>query len=69
MSHQIFLELGQRPLGHADLDCDGSVNAFDLGILLGAWGPCLPQADCPADLNADGLVNAFDLAILLGAWG
>lgn len=49
-----------------DLNGDGEVNAIDLGILLGAWGPC---AGCPADLNGDGQVNAIDLGILLGAWG
>jgi hypothetical protein len=43
------------------------VNGLDLGILLGAWGPC--GAPCPADLNGDGAVNGQDLGILLGAWG
>jgi Dockerin type I domain len=49
----------------ADLNGDGTVNAADLAILLGAWGPC---AGCDADLNGDGTVDAPDLAILLGAW-
>ena len=49
-----------------DLDSSGEVGAFDLAVLLGAWGPC---ENCPADLNGDGLVGAFDLALLLGAWG
>lgn len=49
----------------ADLDCDGSVGAPDLAILLGAWG----TKDCAADLDEDGIVGASDLAILLGAWG
>ncbi len=52
------------PLG--DLDLDRGVNAVDLGILLGNWGPCQPSER--ADLNADGKVDATDLAILLGAW-
>jgi hypothetical protein len=47
-----------------DFNCDGTVDAIDLGILLGAWG----NADDPADLNGDGAVDASDLAILLGAW-
>jgi hypothetical protein len=47
-----------------DLNCDGSVDAQDLAILLGAWG-----SSGPGDLDADGIVNAADLAILLGAWG
>ncbi|MFM1822554.1 MAG: hypothetical protein RI967_820 [Planctomycetota bacterium] len=49
----------------ADLDGDGMVNAADLAILLGAWGP----GAGPADLDGDGQVDASDLAILLGAWG
>ncbi len=54
----------------ADLNDDGEVEAFDLAILQGAWGPCPPApAFCLADLDCDGKVGAFDLAILLGAWG
>ncbi|MCH8912779.1 MAG: hypothetical protein IIA33_04335 [Planctomycetes bacterium] len=49
-----------------DLDGNGTVGAFDLALLLGAWGPC---AGCSADINGDGTVGAFDLALLLGAWG
>ncbi|MCZ6654434.1 MAG: FG-GAP-like repeat-containing protein [Planctomycetota bacterium] len=49
-----------------DLDGSGDVGAFDLALLLGAWGPC---EDCSADLNGDGQVGAFDLALLLGGWG
>jgi hypothetical protein len=45
-----------------DLNGDGTVNAEDLAILLGAWGTAL------ADLDGDGTTNASDLAILLGAW-
>ncbi len=52
------------PLG--DLDGDCRVDAWDLALLLGSWGPC---AGCPADLNGDGGVGAADLAILLGNWG
>jgi hypothetical protein len=57
----------------ADLNCDGHVNGFDLGILLGQWtgtasySPCPPHQD--ADLNADCKVNGFDLGLMLGAWG
>lgn len=52
-----------------DLNGDGVVGAFDLAMLLGAWGPCVAGQSCCADLNGDGLVEAFDLAMLLGAWG
>jgi len=50
------------PLG--DLDCDGSVGASDLALLLGSWGP--GEA---GDLDGDGSVGPGDLAILLGNWG
>ncbi len=50
-------------LNPADLNGDGSVNAADLAVLLGAWG-----SSGPGDLNGDGVVNAADLASLLGAW-
>jgi len=48
-----------------DIDGDGTVNASDLGTLLGAWG----NPGGSADLSGDGLVDASDLGILLGAWG
>ena len=51
---------------NADLNGDGNVNAADLAMLLGSWGPC---AGCPADFNGDDQVDAFDLAQLLGHWG
>ncbi len=63
------------PCVPADIDCDGSVGAFDLAQLLGAWGqcpePCTPGAaeTCPADFDHDCQVTAADLAQLLGNWG
>lgn len=48
----------------ADLNCDGTVDAADLAILLGAWS----TADPAADLDDSGNVDAADLAILLGSW-
>ncbi|MEC9374212.1 MAG: M64 family metallopeptidase [Planctomycetota bacterium] len=48
----------------ADLNIDGGVGPFDLGILLGSWGP----SDSRADINGDGVVNSADLGILLGSW-
>ncbi len=53
----------------ADFDCDGSVGASDLLILLASWGPCADCEDCPADLNGDCAVGAADLLILLANWG
>ncbi|MCH8054131.1 MAG: hypothetical protein IH895_08735, partial [Planctomycetes bacterium] len=59
-----------------DFDNSGAVGAFDLAILLGAWGlcpePCTPGEPidtCPADLSGDCVIGAFDLALLLGSWG
>ncbi len=49
-----------------DLNGDGAINAADLALMLGSWGPC---GLCAADLNGDGVVSAADLAIMLGAWG
>jgi hypothetical protein len=49
----------------ADLDTDGDVDATDVALLLGAWGPCLR---CGADIDRDGIVAAPDLAILLASW-
>jgi hypothetical protein len=49
-----------------ELTGDGVIDAADLAVLLGAWGPCLA---CDADLTTDSFVDAADLAILLGAWG
>jgi len=47
----------------ADLNGDGTRDAADLAVMLGAWGT-------PAgDANADGSTDAQDLAVLLGAWG
>jgi hypothetical protein len=53
--------------GFADLNCDGTVNGFDLGLLLGAWGT--DGGASGADLDADGTVSGFDLGLLLGSWG
>jgi len=50
----------------ADLTGDGVIDASDLLVLLGAWGPNPGHA---ADLNHDGIVDTADLLVLLGAWG
>jgi len=58
--------VAESPTVFGDLNGDGIVNGIDLGLLLGAWGPCPPP--CPPDINEDGIVDGFDLALLLGAW-
>ena len=56
--------------GSCPTDSDGSGNtgAFDLAILLGAWGPVTPDSAC-LDADENGFIGAFDLAVLLGSWG
>ena len=56
---------GKKPCIAGDVDCDGVVDANDLGALLGAWGSANPAAD----FNGDGVVGADDLAVLLANWG
>lgn len=60
------VSIGRRA-GSADLNGDGIVDGADLGLLLGAWGPC-PSSCCAADLNLSGEVDGADLGLLLGAW-
>ena len=52
----------------ASASCGGGVgvDATDLAMLLGAWGP---NPGHPADFNGDGQVDAEDLATILAAWG
>lgn len=52
------------PCSPADFDCNGTVDAADLAVLLAGWG-----AAGQADLNQSGAVDAADLAILLASWG
>lgn len=49
----------------ADINLDGTVDAADLGLLIGAWS----TSDAAADINGDGTVDAADLGLLIGAWG
>jgi hypothetical protein len=51
--------------GPGDFNGDGSVNGFDLGVLLASWGPC---SGCNADLDGSGNVDGGDLAFLLSIW-
>ncbi len=49
----------------ADLNCDGSVDANDLGLLLLGFGGTGELGD----LNDDGIVDGVDIGILLSNWG
>ena len=46
-----------------DINIDGVVNGFDLGLLLSGWAQ-----PGPTDLNNDGTTNGFDLGLLLSHW-
>lgn len=62
-SHLHPIEVGEFSSILGDINSDGTVNASDLGLLLGGWG----QAGS-TDLDNDGTTGSADLAILLGAW-
>ena len=68
-SYVIFGRPDSCQICEADLTDDGVVDATDLALLLGSWGPCGDPDDCAADFNGDGTVGPFDLAVLLGSWG
>jgi hypothetical protein len=56
------------PANPADLNGDGAVNGFDLGLLLADWGRCPAKSSCSADLDGNGLINGVDLGLLLSEW-
>ncbi|MFO0828534.1 MAG: hypothetical protein U0572_10350 [Phycisphaerales bacterium] len=60
-----FLSIACASSCLGDINGNGTVDAADLAILLGAWG----LAGQAADLDGSGIVDAADLAMLLGAWG
>jgi hypothetical protein len=51
-----------------DVNSDGTVNVFDLSILLTNWA-LTGRTRSQGDLDANGTVNIFDLSILLTNWG
>ena len=55
-------DIDVAPCNPADFDCNGIVNGYDLGMLLGNWG------SPGGDLNGDGTTDGADLTLLLGAW-
>ena len=63
----LLISYTQPTIDPCDLDADGSVDAIDLGLLLGAWGAC-GMPTCAADVNADASVDEADLEELLLAW-
>lgn len=53
----------------ADLNGDGVVNGYDLGLFFISWGECPAEPGCPGDLDFDGLVEGSDLGLFFLAWG
>ena len=51
-----------------DLNQSGTVDVFDLFLLLDGWGPC-PPSPCLGDSNFDNEINVFDLFDMLASWG
>ena len=49
----------------ADVDCNGTIDAADLGLILAAWN----TSEMQYDLDGDGVVAGGDLGLLLGTWG
>ncbi|MCG3125393.1 MAG: hypothetical protein CHACPFDD_00212 [Phycisphaerae bacterium] len=51
-----------------DINCDGSVNGFDIESFLGMLTACCPPCSpCAGDTNWDGSLNGFDVDPLLNA--
>ncbi|MCA9284545.1 MAG: hypothetical protein KDA22_04995, partial [Phycisphaerales bacterium] len=51
-----------------DVDGNGVVDGADIGIVLGAWGPCPTAFPCVGDVNLDGVVDGSDLGMVLAGW-
>jgi hypothetical protein len=49
-----------------DLDCDGSIDIGDVGVMADNW---LITGPIPGDFDADGSVNFVDFAIFSNVWG
>ncbi len=55
-------------LAAGDVDGDGSVDGYDLGAVLSAWGPVPAGIRSAADFDGNQLVNGADLGELLTRW-
>jgi len=53
-----------------DVDCNGSTDGSDLGIVLINWGPCPGgSVGCEGDIDRTGDVDAGDIAMVMLGWG
>ncbi len=64
---KVSVEVGVPPM-LGDLNCDGSIDGADLGLLLAAWGECAQCPGCLADLDGNCAVDGGDLGLLLANW-
>jgi hypothetical protein len=62
-----FASAGPPPFCPGDVDKSGEVDADDLLIVIGDWGPC--HGRCQGDCDDSGEVDMTDLLIVLGNWG
>lgn len=54
----------------SDLDCSGSTDGGDLGIVLLNWGPCDGNVPgCVGDIDLNGFIDAGDIAMIMLGWG
>ncbi|NTV30758.1 DUF1565 domain-containing protein [candidate division WWE3 bacterium] len=56
----------------SDVNRDGGVNVFDLGVLIGLYGTSVESSNIlsvQSDINHDGSIDIFDLGILSSMWG
>jgi hypothetical protein len=51
-----------------DINGDGVVNIFDLGIITGNWQQTVPPAPANADILGVGIINLLDLGMVTGHW-
>ncbi len=64
MEEDVILRIGNKV---GDIDGDGTVNIYDLNVVLGAWGQDAAIGS-PADISGDGTVGIVDLNSILGEW-
>jgi len=62
-SSVVNLVLGRAPCPF-DINCNGSIDPFDLAAAVAAIGPCPIDGACRADLDGDGSVDILDIAAL-----
>lgn len=69
MANLAGIEIHKASEINADINGDGNVNIFDLGILATHYGKTINSTSTAqekaSDVNADGVVNVFDLGLVI----